>query len=59
MMKLTDKELLLIRNTLYARKMYAPYGDIVWKPFMQSLLQKIEDELIDSPPYTKHEQVLT
>jgi len=54
-MKLTDKELLLIRNTLYARRMYATYGDIVWKPFMQSLLQKIEDELINPPPYTKYE----
>lgn len=54
-MKLTDKELTLIRNTLYTRRMYAPYGETVWKPYMQSLLQKIEDELIDSPPYTKHE----
>lgn len=43
-MKLTPRELQLIRGTLIVRRMY--YRDSnVWQPWMQSLLQKIEDEL--------------
>ena len=41
-LSLTTEELLLIRNTLRFRKCYAPYGDIVWKPYMVELLSKIE-----------------
>ena len=43
-MKLTQRELQLIRGTLIVRQMY--YRDPnVWQPWMHSLLQKIEDEL--------------
>lgn len=43
-MKLTLKELQLIRGYLIVRQMYHRNSD-VWQPWMQSLLQKIEDEL--------------
>lgn len=59
-MKLSDKELLFIRNTLYVRRMYAPiHNQEVWAPYMESLLKKVEDELLDKIPYTKNEQVRT
>lgn len=43
-MKLTTKELLLIRGVLRVRQMYYRNAQ-VWQPWMASFLQKIEDEL--------------
>lgn len=43
-MRLSQQELLLVRGTLLSRKMYTSNPD-VWKPYMSSFLQKIEDEL--------------
>lgn len=48
-MRLTQRELLLIRNYLLSRKMYegatCPAGAVIWEPFMETLLQKVNDEL--------------
>lgn len=50
MMKMTVKEMILIRNYLRSRKAYEhtalPCGvSTLWEPYMADLLQKIEDEL--------------
>lgn len=48
-MRLTQQELELVRNHLLAKKAYrdtaVPGGAVVWEPFMQTLLTKINDEL--------------
>ena len=48
-MKLSIKEMVLIRNFLRARKSLAnadlPGGVQVYEPYMDSLLTKLEDEL--------------
>ena len=49
-MRLTIKEMVLIRNYLRARKAYEttdlPCGaSPLWEPYMSTLLQKLEDEL--------------
>ena len=48
-MKLSIKEMVLIRNFLRARKAYAntevPLGAQVYEPYMETLLTKLEDEL--------------
>lgn len=58
-MKLSKEQLDLLRNTLLSRKMYAPTkipcGAVIWKPYMEDLLKKIETALAD----LDNEQVLT
>ena len=48
-MRLTIKEMVLIRNYLRSRKAYehtnVPLSATIWDPYMATLLQKIEDEL--------------
>jgi hypothetical protein len=48
-MKLTDREIALFRNTLLARKMYEHTTEVLgynpWQPWMQSTLDKLNDEL--------------
>jgi len=54
-MKLSYKELLLVRGSLLARSMYIRHPE-VWQPWMQSFLQKIEDELEphNPPPWSRY-----
>jgi hypothetical protein len=53
-MKLTYKELLFVRGTLLARRIYTRQPE-VWQPWMKSFLQKIEDELEPhNPPPWPH-----
>jgi len=54
-MRLTLQELLLIRGHLLCRKMYNRQSE-VWKPWMASFLQKIEDELEphNPPPWSRY-----
>lgn len=58
-MRFSKEQLDLLRNTLLSRKMYAPTkspcGAIIWQPYMEDLLQKIETALAD----LDDEQVLT
>jgi len=48
-MRLSVKEMVLIRNYLRSRKAYehsnVPLSATIWEPYMSTLLQKIEDEL--------------
>ena len=48
-MRLTQKELVFIRNNLSARRAYrrteAPLNPMVWEPWMETLLTKVNDEL--------------
>ena len=48
-MRLSIKEMVLIRNYLRSRKAFehtnVPLSATVWEPYMSTLLQKIEDEL--------------
>ena len=48
-MKLSIKEMVLIRNYLRSRKAFehtnVPLSVTIWEPYMNTLLQKIEDEL--------------
>ena len=48
-MRLTIKEMVLIRNYLRSRKAYentnVPLSATIWEPYMNTLLTKIEDEL--------------
>lgn len=48
-MKLSIKEMVLIRNFLRARKAYAntdvPGGVQIYEPYMETLYRKLEDEL--------------
>ena len=48
-MRLTLKELELVRNHLLAKKAYRnqtlPCSAVVWEPYMETLLTKIDDEL--------------
>lgn len=45
----TEEELTLIRNTLQWRSCYKPYGEVlgqlIWKPYMESMLHKIDNAL--------------
>jgi len=47
----TTEELTLLRNTLRLRSAYKPYGEIlghvIWKPYMDTLLHKLESALHD------------
>ena len=55
-MRLTYKELLMVRGDLLNRSMYIRHPE-VWQPWMKGFLQKIEDELEPhNPPHwgTKH-----
>lgn len=46
-MRLTERELDMMRSYLIRRRMYAPAPTTVqlWHPWMDEFLQKIEDEL--------------
>lgn len=48
-MRLSSKEMVLIRNYLKSREMFkdtdVPCNATVWEPYMQTLLTKINDEL--------------
>ncbi len=48
-MKLSFREMVLIRNYLRSRKAYenvnVPLSAVIWEPYMQTLLTKINDEL--------------
>ena len=48
-MRLSFKEMVLIRNYLRARAAYkdtdVPCNAVIWEPYMQTLLNKINDEL--------------
>ena len=55
-MRLSQRELFLIRGFLKVRKMYYRNPD-VWEPWMAGFLQKIEDELEphNPPPWSPYE----
>ena len=47
-MRLTKRELTLIRNYLHSKRAYRcspPPADKIWESWMEGFLQKIEDEL--------------
>lgn len=48
-MRLSFKEMVLIRNYLKSREMFkdtdVPCNTTIWEPYMQTLLTKINDEL--------------
>lgn len=48
-MRLSYKEMVLIRNYLKSREMFkdtdVPCNATIWEPYMQTLLTKINDEL--------------
>jgi hypothetical protein len=47
----TTEELRLMRNYLRARSAYKPYGEVlgqlIWKPYMETLLNKLENTIDD------------
>jgi len=47
-MRLTKRELILIRNNLLSKRAFRyspPPADKIWESWMEGFLQKIEDEL--------------
>ena len=58
-MKFTRHELMFIRNTLLAKKAYKdseiPFNEVIWEPWMGSLLDRVNRTLRTTPHYDDHE----